>query len=63
MTFEEDVSGSSTEAAPFIDLLIDLRSRLRNEKQFEIADQVRNQLSELGVAIEDSAEGTSWKIL
>ena len=31
--------------------------------QFEIADQVRNQLSELGVAIEDSAEGTSWKIL
>ena len=63
LTFEEDVSGSSTEAAPFIDLLIDLRSRLRNEKQFEIADQVRNQLSELGVAIEDSAEGTSWKIL
>ena len=63
LTFKEDVSGSSTEAAPFIDLLIDLRSRLRNEKQFEIADQVRNQLSELGVAIEDSAEGTSWKIL
>ena len=63
LTFEEDVSGSSTEAAPFIDLLIDLRSRLRNEKQFEIADQVRNQLSELGVAIEDSAEGTSWKVL
>tara|TARA_Y100000758_G_scaffold151141_1_gene107182 strand:- start:582 stop:1949 length:1368 start_codon:yes stop_codon:yes gene_type:complete len=63
LTLEEEVSGSSTEAAPFINLLIDLRSRLRNEKQFEIADQVRNQLSELGVAIEDSAEGTSWKIL
>ena len=63
LTFQEEVSESSTEAAPFINLLVDLRSRLRNEKQFEIADQVRNQLSELGVAIEDSAEGTSWKIL
>ena len=63
LTFKEEVLESSTEAAPFIDLLVDLRSRLRNEKQFEIADQVRNQLSELGVAIEDSAEGTSWKIV
>ena len=63
LTFQEEVLESSTEAAPFINLLVDLRSRLRNEKQFEIADQVRNQLSELGVAIEDSAEGTSWKIV
>ena len=63
LTFKEEALESSTEAAPFINLLVDLRSRLRNEKQFEIADQVRNQLSELGVAIEDSAEGTSWKIL
>ena len=63
LTFKEEVLESSTEAAPFINLLVDLRSRLRNEKQFEIADQVRNQLSELGVAIEDSAEGTSWKIV
>jgi len=63
LTFKEEVLESSTEAAPFINLLVDLRSRLRNEKQFEIADQVRDQLSELGVAIEDSAEGTSWKIV
>ena len=63
LTFKEEVLESSTEAAPFINLLVDLRSRLRNEKQFEIADQVRNQLGELGVVIEDSAEGTSWKIL
>ena len=63
LTFKEEVLESSTEAAPFINLLVDLRSRLRNEKQFEIADQVRKQLSELGVAIEDSAEGTSWKIV
>ena len=63
LTFKEEALESSTEAAPFINLLVDLRSRLRNEKQFEIADQVRNQLSELGVAIEDSAEGTSWKIV
>ena len=57
-----DRSETSTEAAPFIDLLIELRSQLRGEKQFEIADQIRDQLSDLGVVIEDTSDGTNWKI-
>ena len=62
LTLQVDVSETSTEAAPFIDLLIGLRSQLRSEKQFEIADQVRDQLSDLGVVIEDTSDGTNWKI-
>ena len=63
MTLQVDESATSTEAAPFIDLLIELRSQLRSEKQFKIADQVRDQLSELGVVIEDTSDGTNWKII
>ena len=48
-------------AAPFIDLLISLRKELRAAKQYQLADRIRNGLTELGVTLEDSASGTTWK--
>ena len=51
-----------TDAAPFIDLLVEIREALREAKQFELADRIRAGLSELGVTIEDSKGGTSWRI-
>jgi cysteinyl-tRNA synthetase len=48
-------------AAPFIELLISLRGELRHAKQFELADRVRDGLTELGIALEDSAQGTTWR--
>ncbi len=48
-------------ASPFIELLIDLRRQLREAKQYQIADEIRRRLTELGVVLEDSPQGTSWK--
>ena len=48
------------EAAPFISLLIELRKRLRREKQWELADWVRDRLASLGVVLEDGKDGTTW---
>jgi len=48
-------------AAPFIELLVSLRNELRGAKQFELADRVRSGLSELGITLEDAAEGTRWR--
>ena len=48
-------------AAPFIDLLIELRAELRKAKQYALSDMVRNRLSELGVTLEDGPQGTRWK--
>jgi len=50
------------EAAPFIDLLITLRTELRAAKQWAIADQVRDGLTALGVEIKDGPEGTAWSL-
>ncbi len=47
---------------PLVELLIRLRAQLRKEKNFALADQVRNELGGLGVVLEDRAEGTTWKI-
>lgn len=49
------------QAAPFIDLLVEVRSELRKAKQFALADVVRNRLAELGVTLEDTPQGTRWK--
>ena len=43
-----------------VDLLVARRTELRAERQFEAADRIRHRLQELGVALEDSAQGTRW---
>lgn len=48
-------------AAPFIDLLIEIRKDLRTAKQWALADKVRDELTRLGVTLEDTREGTTWK--
>ena len=48
-------------AEPFIAILVDLRTQLRAAKQWALADQVRNQLAEHGVTLEDTPNGTTWK--
>nr|ART39603.1 J531 [uncultured bacterium] len=48
-------------AAPFIELLIDLRKELREAKQYQLADRIRNGLGELGVTLEDASGKTTWK--
>jgi len=47
-------------AAPFVDLLIEIRRELRAQKLWPLSDLVRDRLLSLGVALEDSREGTSW---
>lgn len=52
----EDTAG----AAPFIDLLIEIRKELRVEKLWALSDKVRDDLKALGVVLEDTKEGTTW---
>ena len=51
----------SIEAAPFIELLIATRKQLRDAKQFQLADNIRAKLLELGIILEDTPKGTTWK--
>jgi len=38
------------------------RSKAKNNKDFETADAIRDKLLELGVEINDSSDGTEWKL-
>jgi len=41
-------------------LLIELRKQLREKKEFELADDIRDQLADLGITLKDTAQGTIW---
>jgi len=49
------------EAAPFIDLMVKTRFDLRQAKQYQLADEIRIKLSEMGIILEDTPKGTIWK--
>ncbi len=58
----EAPAAKSQEAAPFIELLIQVRTGLRAAKQWQLADTVRDGLANLGVDLKDSPEGTTWSL-
>ena len=45
-----------------MNLLIELRQKLRDEKSFEASDEIRRKLQELGITLEDTTEGIKWRI-
>lgn len=53
--------GNASQADPFIDLLIELRSTLRKDKLWAYTDLIRDRLKELGITLEDSKDGTTWR--
>ena len=61
LTLKETSRDNTHDSAPFIELLLDLRTDLRKAKAYDLADKVRDKLGELGVIVEDSPQGTSWK--
>ncbi|MCU0485887.1 MAG: cysteine--tRNA ligase [Anaerolineales bacterium] len=57
----ERASSAGSEADAFIKLLIEIRKELRQQKLWALSDLVRNRLADLGVLLEDSKDGTTWK--
>ena len=51
----------SADADPFVNLLVEVRTEARKQKQWAMSDLIRDRLKELGVTIEDSKDGTTWR--
>lgn len=52
----EDVSGK------MVELLIALRKEAKTEKNFELADKIRDELKAIGVVLKDTKDGVEWSI-
>lgn len=62
LQLEQEPEGAEAEVGPFIELLLDVRRELREQQLYDLADSIRERLSELGVTIEDSKGGTVWHL-
>ena len=48
---------------PYVELLLEVRRKLRDLKQWAVADEIRTRLGDLGVIVEDKPGGEStWRI-
>ena len=45
-----------------IELMIEIRQKLREKKDWELADQIRNRMKELNVVLEDAKEGGKYTL-
>lgn len=57
---EESAGAQDDLADGLMDLIIDLRKGARQKRDFDTADQIRDQLAALNVVIKDGKEGTEW---
>ena len=52
----------SDELSEEVEKLIRKRSEAKENKNFELADEIRNALKDRGIEIKDTPDGTSWKV-
>lgn len=55
-------NGRAALEGDLIQILIDLRTSARRNKDWGTADAIRDRLAEIGVILEDRADGTVWKV-
>lgn len=55
-------SAISSEQRREIESLIKMRTEARLDKNYELADELRSKLDALGVVLEDTKDGVSWKL-
>lgn len=48
-------------SADLIKAIVDIRNQARQEKNYKVADQIRERLRLIGVSLEDTPSGTNWR--
>ena len=56
---QESYAGSDYDS--LMEMILSVRETARKEKQYKLADEIRDKLAELGITVEDSATGARWK--
>jgi cysteinyl-tRNA synthetase len=57
----EQKQSGDTLVPQLLELLIAARAEARKQKLYALADKIRNDLTQLGIALEDTPQGTVWK--
>lgn len=58
---EEVTAAAGSKEAELIEMIIKMRQEARSAKNYALADSLRNQLTEMGIVLEDTPQGVKWK--
>jgi cysteinyl-tRNA synthetase len=61
LVFSEQSEKSGDTSAGLMQILISLRKRFKEQKDWPSADLIRDGLKQIGIALEDGKEGTGWR--
>ncbi len=62
ITIKDEGQQGMVSISSLVDLLVDLRDKLREATQYELSDQLRSELLNIGIQLEDKPEGRIWKM-
>ena len=62
LRFEESPKDVPSILSPLVDILLEIRRKLRSAKQWEMADQIRDKLLQAGIIVEDTSQGPRWRV-
>ncbi|MFH1180646.1 MAG: cysteine--tRNA ligase [Candidatus Bathyarchaeota archaeon] len=60
--FEKRSTGGDDVSEKLLRFITDLRLEQRKAKNYALADEIRDRLKEIGVEIQDTSDGATWKI-
>ena len=60
--FDDSTNDNSEKLKGTVELLIELRKNARENKDWALSDQIRDELLELGIQLKDGREGTTFSI-
>jgi cysteinyl-tRNA synthetase len=58
----DDASVSTDALRGVVEFLLELREKARKNKDFAMADEIRNRLSQIGIIVSDTKDGPTWKL-
>jgi len=56
----EQIQKNNVELNQLMEIILNVRSALREEKLYNLSDYIRDNLSKIGIEIKDTPEGTKW---
>jgi len=59
---EEEAESQDDLSSKLIETLLELRKQAKENKDYQTADNIRNQLAEIGVILKDTKDGVEWDI-
>lgn len=62
LKFEEESSEAKNTLGKVVEVVLAMRVKAKEEKNFQLSDEIRNKLTDAGIKIKDSKEGSNWSL-